>query len=94
MRSEIKILGHIYNISMRENMRSSGKSCLVDLQIYLDEDQSDSQMIATLLHECIEMINAQLELSMEHSQICGIETGIYQVMTEAGIDLTPLVEGK
>jgi len=94
MRKSVRILGHDYTIEVRENLGAFGKACLSRAHIYIDPDCTDEQLISTLLHEAIEMINMQLELSMDHQAICGAETGIYQFLTENGVDLTVLLEDK
>ena len=92
MIKSIRILGHNYKVEIREDLGAFGKSCLSDSKIYIDPNNTDEQMISTLLHEVIEMINAQLELSINHQSICGVETGIYQFLVENGIDLSVFLQ--
>lgn len=40
-----------------------------------------------LLHEIIEEINSRLELNLTHTQICGIETGLFTVYRENNLDM-------
>ena len=94
MKKSVRILGHDYKVIVREDLGAFGKSCLSAGQIYIDPDSTNEQLISTLIHEAIEMINAQLELGMNHQAICGIETGIYQFLTENGIDLSVLLKDK
>ena len=91
MITSIRILGHDYTVEVRDALGAFAKSCYSDTRIIIDCDQVDDHKISTLLHEVIELINIQLELKMEHSQICGMETGVYQFLVENGIDLTPLL---
>ncbi len=86
----LRILGHDYTVEARDDLHAFGKASLNYSKIYLDPDLINGQKISTLLHEAIEMMNAQLELNMSHSAICGIETGMYQFLTGNGVDLSPL----
>ena len=61
------------------------------LQIRLDAHLPRQQLESTLLHEIIEALNHALELKLEHGAIAGLEAGLYQVLTDNGVDLTPLL---
>ena len=88
----LRIFGHDYIVETRNALGAFGKASLGDSRIYIDSDMTPEQRLSTILHEALEMMNMQLELGMPHAAICGIETGMYQFLTENGIDLAPLEE--
>jgi hypothetical protein len=81
----INILGVEYRVIIEDNLESLQENLgCVDLDhqiIYIRKDMSDSMIKSTLLHEVIEAINYQLELKMPHRVICGIEAGIFDVIS-------------
>ena len=90
----INILGYTYEIKRvpRNVLGPYGKMNLNTGVISIASDISEQQRVSTMLHEIIEVINLQLRLGLEESTICGLETGIYQTLTGAGIDLSILGE--
>ena len=58
--------------------------CMVNAMstIYIDPNQEIQSKESTLLHEVIEAVNSMLELKLEHTQICSLETGIYSAIRE------------
>ena len=86
----LRILGHDYTVEERDDLGAFGKASLSYGRIYLAPDITPEQRTSTLLHEAVEMMNVQLELNMTHSAIYGVETGMYQFLTENGVDLSPL----
>lgn len=63
-----------------------------NLQLLIRSDLCTEQKISTVLHEIIEALNFHLQLKLEHTAITGLEAGLYQVLTENGIDLAPLAK--
>ncbi len=47
-----------------------------------------------MLHEILEVLDERMELGMEHRVIQSLEAGLYQVLNDAGVDLSPLLEGR
>lgn len=92
MRKSVRILGHNYSVEIRDAMSSFGKGSLSEGRIILDEEQCEGQLLSTLIHEVIELINSQLELKMAHNMICGVETGLYQFLVENGVDIKVLLD--
>ncbi len=86
----LRILGHDYTVEDRDDLKAFGRASLSFSKIYLDPTITRAQRMSTLLHEAIEMADAQLELNMSHAAVCGVETAMYQFLTENGVDLTPL----
>lgn len=92
----MKILGYNYTIDRAGNAD--------DLQAFADfrsktqvirvaSDLFQEQAESTLLHEVIEALNFHLELKLEHPAIMRLEAGLYQVLADNGVDLSPLLEG-
>ena len=92
MRNKLRILGHDYTVKHREALNAYGKTSLADGKMFIAPDMTRAQQISTIIHEAIELIGMQLELTLEHRVVCSMETGIYQFLVENGVDLTPLLE--
>lgn len=93
----MKIFGYQYRVNRSKDtdeLEHFGSFFMKRQEIAIANDMCDEQKISTLLHECIEAINAHLQLELGHSQIMGIESGIYQILSDNGIDLSPLLEMK
>lgn len=86
----IKILAHTYNIEMAPNMflesNSMGTCCSNLLKIKIASCTPESQQADTLLHEIIEALNYQLELSLEHNVIASLTAGLLAVIRDNSID--------
>ena len=52
------------------------------IQIANDSDITEVQKLSVVLHEVIEALNFKLELNLEHNQITGLETGLFQVLMD------------
>ena len=46
---------------------------------------------STTLHEVLEAIDWRLDLKLKHETIMRLEAGLYQVLTQNGVDLSPLL---
>ncbi|HNU72888.1 MAG TPA: hypothetical protein PKL48_14390 [Thermodesulfobacteriota bacterium] len=46
---------------------------------------------STTLHEVLEALNWRLNLDLKHETIMRLEAGLYQVLTQNGVDLSPLL---
>jgi hypothetical protein len=81
---QVKILGHIYSVKEYESFSSDtfGSHDPNTLTIRLNNNKNDSQIASTFLHEIIEAVNHLLELGLEHRQISGLESGLYQVLKD------------
>lgn len=83
--SHLNILGHLVTIEeapSHEMLNNFGLCSITNGTIKISDHISIDQSRSTLLHEVIEFINMALELKLKHGQICGLETGLYQVMKE------------
>ena len=91
----MNILGYNYTIHSSEvfNEHASvmGRQHSGKLEIWIDTKVKEQQQVSTVLHETIEAINYLLGLSLTEQQIRGVETGLFQTLTTAGVDLTPLL---
>ena len=91
----MNILGYSYQLV--ENVDSDfigafGRKHVKNQIIQIATDLVEQQRVSTVLHEIIEALNYHLELELEHSKIMALEAGLYQVLTENGIDLNPLIK--
>lgn len=67
--------------------RFHGKTQVLQIATGLTAQQRES----TILHEVIEAANYHLELDLKHSTRMSLETALYQVLTDNGVDLSPLL---
>jgi hypothetical protein len=84
--NEIKIGGVIYTITLVPDLKTesdcSGKVIFGKAQILLAKEMCPAITNATLLHEIIEVINAENEYNLPHHVIQGLATQIYQVIAD------------
>ena len=93
----IKILGYTYSIKRigtMDEIGSSGRADIAKQVIQIATDLTSEQTMSTVLHEILEALKYYLELEMEHSVIMALEAGLYQVLVDNGVDLSPLLEGR
>jgi len=89
----MKIFGYLYKVecdNSLEQMDAMGRLHARSLSMQIANDMSPQQIQSTILHEMIEGINYHLQLGLEHKTIMVLETGLFQVLTDNGIDLSPL----
>lgn len=90
----MRILGYDYQIvrdgTMDDMGGAMGRCHYARLRIQIAEDCAPQQEASTLLHEILEALNAHMDLHLEHTAIMGLESGLYQVLRDAGVDLSPL----
>jgi hypothetical protein len=88
--TKIKILGHIYNITLSVEPQlgsgTSGKCCANLLRIDLDSSTPATRRDEALLHEIIEALKFHLELNLEHSDLSALSEGLYAVMRDNGLN--------
>ncbi len=91
----MKILGFDYELKRVSGDYDQGNmgACQLDKNIIIISDGIPKQRQAsTLLHEIIEVLNDSFELNFEHKVISQLEAGLYQVLVDNGVDLTPLLK--
>jgi hypothetical protein len=62
------------------------------MTIGISRGLSPEQTISSILHEALEVLNHTLALELEHGTLCTIEAGLYQVLVDNNVDLSPLLE--
>jgi hypothetical protein len=77
--SKLVVLGHDFHVVETDSIEELGLMDLGSSTIYLSTKQTDSQKESTLIHEILEAIDALLELGLTHTQICSLESSIYQI---------------
>jgi hypothetical protein len=93
----MKILGYQYGIIRDRNseeMGSMGKLHVKPQKIQIATDLTEQQEASTVLHEIIEALAYHLEMKLDHQDVMGLEAGLYQVLTDNGIDLSPLARAQ
>jgi len=92
----MNILGYNYTVTAdgeADIMGSYGRfHSKQHLQIQIASDLCAQQKMSTILHEILEALNYHLGLDLEHKIITALEAGLYQVLTENGVDLIPLAK--
>ena len=89
----MKVLGYQYTIDDNrdsDDLRGLGEFNDKQQIIRVASDASPQIKLSAVLHEVIEALNFHLELKLEHQAITGLESGLYQVLIDNGVDLTPL----
>lgn len=89
----MRILGYNYRVvrdGLSDDIGALGRWHLSRQRIQIAEDLVPEQVVSTILHEILEAIKYHAGLDMEHSTIFALESALYQVLTDAGVDLTPL----
>jgi hypothetical protein len=89
----VKILGFNYTVIVTKDIGITDNLGWCDTagqKMYIKGSLSQQQSVVTVLHEIIEALNYHLQFSLEHRVIMGLEAGLYQVLTDNRVDLTPL----
>ena len=82
----VKIAGIVYSVRMVSQM-STEDNCTGKIRtgraiIDLDNDMHPDMAKATILHEIIEAIDIENELSLEHHKVQSLATQLYQVIND------------
>lgn len=88
----MKILGYTYKLKYSDGMSEMGKFVPNNQTIFVDEKLCHQQILSTILHEIIEALCYHMELKIEHPIMMGLESGLYQVLTDNGVSLEPLLQ--
>jgi hypothetical protein len=62
------------------------------LTIKIDNSAPKDRKIETMLHEIIEAINVHTQLKLRHNQITTVSSILFQVLSDNGVNLSPLVK--
>ena len=94
-KKKINILGYTFRIEF------PGNECLMDRParimfdkrvIHIATEQDPEEEISCILHEILEGLNHLLQLDLPHRTMTRLETGLFQVLTQNGVDISPLLE--
>lgn len=92
----INILGIDHTIEYPCDQRTMGCPARIKHDkhlIQIANDQIPEQEILSVIHEAVlEGLNHLLDLGLTHETITRLETGLFQVLTQNGVDLRPLLE--
>ena len=89
----MKILGYEYKIvddGNADHMGAFGRMHAKTQTLQIAEDLHEEQIVSCILHEAIEALNYHLSWNLEHSVIMSLEASLYQVLSDNGVDLSPL----
>ena len=87
----MKILGYTYQVEIVDS-DAMGRFQARRQRLQIASDLAGDGKLSTLLHEIIEAINYHLGLNLPHRTIMALEAGLYQVLADNGVDLSPLLE--
>lgn len=91
----MKILAYDYQVkafrSTLDNTIHMGQHNANELTITICTGMQRQHQESTMIHEIIESINWQLALGLEEEKILNLEIGLYNVLKNAGVDLSPLM---
>ena len=101
LRKAIDIQGKSVDIKWIKNLKSEdGEACFgtysyagqtIEMALGQPVDLAES----TMLHEVLEALLRELRIrSLKHEDLDRLESGLYAVLTGAGVDLSPLVKEK
>ena len=89
----MKILGYDYALLEESDDDDNLGRCLTTkLTIRISPNLPEQQKQSTVLHEILEALNwhLQLGLGIDNKVIMPLEASLFQVLTDAGVDLSPL----
>lgn len=72
----LRLLGSVYDLDMNAEMNDRGEAEFHNKKIRVNKGLPKELKMATLLHELIEVINAEFELKLEHRTISQLELGL------------------
>lgn len=93
----LKILGYhftIENTNDSDTMGSYGRTNFDKQIIQVASEIKDEQKISTIIHEIIEVLNYHMEFNLDHNVIMSLEAGLFQSLTDNGVDLLPLIKNE
>lgn len=88
----MNILGYEYKMKSKKMKNALGKFRFSKLEIVIHSEQDAQQRESTVLHEMIHAISAHLKLDLSEEVTARLETGLYQSLTNSGVDLSPLTK--
>jgi hypothetical protein len=91
----MNILGFDYHLSADEDeskLGVYGRTLFIPQEIQIAANLSAQQKVSTTLHEVLHVINETMRLDLTENTICRLETGLFQALSENGVDLFPLID--
>jgi hypothetical protein len=97
MKKAIRVLGTDFRLICNRTQKQMGAAGLCTFKhpsIEIAKDLSNRVQRSTLIHEIIEALNGQLELNLPHPTIVRLETGLFSVCEDNGIDVGVMLSTK
>jgi hypothetical protein len=91
----MKILGYDYKVILDdivEDLGVYGRYHAKSHQIQIAKDLCEQEVVSSLLHETLEALNYHQGWGLEHNIIMSLESSLYQVLVDNGVDLKPLAK--
>lgn len=89
--NEVKIMGKTFKVEYLDfdkalqGSRMDGSSNKVKQSIQVDSTAHREYQESTLLHEILHMISYDLNLNLDETVVCQLETSLYQVFKDNGL---------
>ena len=90
----MKILGYSYQVQRSghsDDLGASGRCHQLKQTIQIASNLTKEGAQSTLLHEILEALNYHLQLELGEGVIMSLESGLFQVLADNGVDLSPLL---
>jgi len=94
LRKNIYILGKDVDVEWKRDTGNYGTWSEAMLKIEMEEGQPVDMAESTMLHEILEALKDLLKLQFSHDDLARLENGLYAVLSDAGVDLSPLIKEK
>lgn len=89
----MKILGFDYSFErfeMAHEDDSFGRYCVKSQKILIAEGLHPQQEISAIVHEVLEVLDYHLDLTLGHQAVMALDASLFQILSDAGVDLEPL----
>lgn len=95
-RKYLRIMGQDFVVELRPP--SDMPDCLARYEtsnnhIYLRSDLAPTKMASALWHELVEAANDHGELALDHQKITALETMLFAMLRDNGVDIMHLTKG-
>jgi hypothetical protein len=91
----MKILGYTYKLKLKPTKKLQNRGYFEgeSQTISIGSDMNRQAQEATVLHEVIHALDFMLAIDLSEEQVRQLEHGLYQVLTDNGVSLAPLLKG-
>lgn len=86
----MKILGHQFKLVYRKKLKTWGRCHFKAGLIKIKPGLIKTHQETTILHETMEALRYYLQIEISHDDLSRFEAGLYQALTDNGVDLSPL----